>query len=510
VLHGLSFSKPGIGLSSNYVSFDSDGKILFGKTSFSTKKLKFYTDSLIVNTLNLAALLTNRKVIVDSFGLINPRINLAFVKAKNHKAKKSISFDLRKVDVYKFIRPYIKCLNVRYLWVDNLDFNSPKAQYDSLYLFVKRLLIDSTTSISEPNLLYCQDARFEIRNFRRRLNQFYSLRFSRAGFSLDKRRIYLDSLHYYTNGSFASVAKKLKWRKTLLNLFLPQMSVNNIDWKKLLFDKQIIAQNILLDNMLLQAYADRGIPHDYSKRKKHFVQMLMHVPVPLDIRSVIVRNGKIVYFEKAPKGTAPGRIELDNLQAIISNVTNSTHTSNPYINLRLSTLLQGEGLLQIYGFFKLDTLHCPFKIYGTLGRMDLKAFNSFLVNDAFLEITSGRLRNAQFVMTGQDSIVLGVLRANYKNLKVSILKPSKEFAPKRRGFLSFVADVVVRNENPKYGILFKQGTIAYVHDNSFSDIRFWVKGVLSGVKSLVLFENKHKYRKLQRLMYGRRIYRKIK
>ncbi len=494
----LSYKQPGMKTGLDYAILQSNGDLSASKIYFRNNSLDFSLDTLALNRFNIDTFVTHRAVVYHKLFFGNPAIGLLSSGKKKDTTSSGKSFDLAGIDVYAMMSKFLTYLKADSTVVANLSFNNPDFAADSLYLIISGMRVDSTTKIDSPNLFYADNVYFEWLNFHRKLSDLYSLSVRRMGLDLKSGRVFVDTLKYYSNYPPEEFMKKQEYRTTLTDVDLNHLSVNNIKWDSLLFAQKLFANSIFIDGLWLYAYVDRSLPPKPGI-KPHYTEMLLKASLPIDIKTLLLRNGEIIYEEKAPDGIKPGRIELNDLNAVLSNITNQVSPENPYLNLRLSGLIENHGYLTVYGFFKLDTNGYPFKFYGLLGRMDLKDFNDYLVYSANLEITSGMLNRAEFVINGQDSIATGYLKANYRNLGVNVLKSSPEFSPRPRKFLSWLADVVVRKDNPKYGIFYKTGTIAYIHDRRFSDLKFWIKAIVSGIKSAVLFENKREQRKILRL-----------
>ncbi len=477
---------------------NSKGNILAHDFSARVDSNQFLGKSLAINGLSINDLITKKRLIVNTLGLDSTKV----VIKKYNKSKikhQSKPVDLRKIDVYKLISNVLNKIKIDSIRVTNFAFIKALDSLKHVDLTVYGLNIDSLSRIDSPRLFYSDNIILQIKDFRRRLSDMYSLGFENLSLNLSKQQIYGKNLKYWCNYDTATFTRKQVWRKTMVDAWIHQFSVNRINWDSLFFAKHLLAYSVFVNGIDLYAYLDKSVPHNYAVKKPHFVDLLLKAPIPIDIKSVVVRAFNVAYDEKLPDWRRPGHIELNDVNLVLTNITNNPRISNPYLNLRLSGMLQNQGDLEVYGFFKLDTITYPFKFYGYLGPMDIDTFNSYLIYAANIKITSGKLKKAEFVMNGWDSIATGTMRATYHNLNLVLLKPNSEFNPRPRRFLSFLARVVVRNDNPKNGIFYKTGVIAYIHDRSFSDIKFWVKALLSGIKSIVLFENKKTLKRIRRL-----------
>ncbi len=494
-LKDINFTTPKLSVSLDTLSVDCNGNIGTRKLNLTSGKSQVLLQKFDVFDINWKKLYESKYLETRKIQLISPKI---YVFSQT-KTKKNNSIDLKEFSLYPKIKSFLKVISLDTIELKDLKYYTLSDSLSNVSLAVYGFYLDSLVSIDSPGLFYSKNIVLEVKNFYRLVSPLYSLAFKRMNVDLAKKQVLVDSLTFHSIFDTATFMSLQKWDATLTNLYVKHFTVNLIQWDSLLFSKHLITKSIFINGLDLYTYYDDSKPHNYSKRIPHFTERLMKAPIPVDINSLILRNANIVYEEKHPNYKRPGHIELNNMNLLLTNITNNPKSQNEYLNLRLSALLENQANLSILGFLKLDTLGYPFKFYGVMGPTDLKIFNPFLIYAANLQIDSGNLSKAEFVMTGWDSLALGKFKASYKDLDIRVLAPNPDFNPKPRRFLSFVANVLVRKENPKYGIFYKTGTIAYIHDNSYSDIHFWIKALLSGVKSVVLFENKRKYKQINLL-----------
>ncbi len=474
---------------------DTKGKIWSKNVSVNmSDTIKLSWDSLFISELDLLNFLKSKQLNIKYLFINKPTI-FSLTNAKR-TAKPITEFEL-----YPFIENTLSSITIDTSTINNIQINSPSTNLQNIFVQVKKFHIDSTSKIDTPGLFYCQNISLEVRNFKKQVSLLYTMGFDKLKADLSNDNITLDNFYYRPTVSVQKFSQLIQWRKTYTDFSARTLEIKNIDWIKLLNQEAVSASIIKLKDYYLYAYIDRSIKHDYSNIKPHFVDLILKSRIPLDIHDVILQNGDIVYEEKAPDNSKPGHIELNNTYLVLSNVM--TNLKPPgQIRLHLSGYIQNKSKISIYGYFDPDTVKYKFRMYGNLGNMHLADLNPFLVYSANIKVNSGYLEKAEFLINGSDSIATGVFKATYHDLIIEVLKPGGEIQPQKRKFLTFAANLIARRNNPKLGVFYKIGYIAYVHDRSFSDIKFWIKALISGTKSLILFENKKELKKIYRLKYG--------
>ncbi len=482
-------------LSGQNVELNSSGLLTSSKFTLNINdSTRIFYDSLAAENFFPEKINTTKTLALSWFYIKNPELYLG--KKKKDAAQKTSN--LQAINLYQIIKPILSQINIDSAYIQNLSLKQGQNFLNNIDIKISSFNLDSSAQIDSPYLFFSQNIVLTIKNFNKKLSDLYTFNFDTLLLNREKHNIKITNLHLEPSFTKEEFVKHLQWRTTMTDFFCPDAQIKGIDWEKLLFSRQIKADKISLKKFNLYAYTDRNIPHDYSKIKPHLIDLILKSPIPVDIKALILQQGNIIYEETAPKHSTPGHIELNRTNIIVSNL--KTDLKPPQqIKVNLSAQLMNSGNLNVYGYFDPDTVNYTFRMYGKLGQMPLTVLNPFLIYAADIRINSGHLDKAEFVINGSDSIATGVLKANYQNLRITVLKPNGDLQPKKRGLLSMAANMIVRKDNPKYGFIYRIGTIAYIHDRSFSDIKFWIKAIISGIKSLVLFENKKEIKQINRL-----------
>ncbi len=495
-LYGLKLNiKNKIKLSGKKIGLNSSGLLYSAGMYLNIKdSTKISYDSLSAEKIFPEKIRRDSAIDISWLYVKNPRVELT----AKEKTSGLHSGNLQNINPYTTIKKLARQILLDSAFISNLSVNQDNNHLNNIDIIISRLQLDSSARIDTPYLFFSQNIVLTIKDFDRKLSDLYSFSFDTLQVNIQKHNVKIVNLHLAPNYDRDEFVKHLQWRTTMTDFLCPETQIKGLDWKKILFSRQLKADRISFKKFHLYAYTDRNIPHDYSKKKPHFIDFVLKSPVPIDINNIILQQGKIIYEEKAPKHATAGHIELNRTNIVISNIQTGLQPPQQ-IKVSLSALLMDSGNLNVYGYFDPDTVNYTFRMYGKLGEMPLTELNPFLEYAADIRLNSGHLDKAEFVMNGSDSIATGVLKANYQNLKITVLKPNGDLQPKKRGLLSMAANMIVRKDNPKYGFIYRIGTIAYIHDRSFSDIKFWIKAIISGIKSLVLFENKKEIKQINRL-----------
>ena len=101
---------------------------------------------------------------------------------------------------------------------------------------------------------------------------------------------------------------------------------------------------------------------------------------------------------------------------------------------------------------------------------------------AMIKIDTGFIKGANFNLNGNDYGTKGDFVMRYNDFKISMFKKDEENkAIKKRGFLSALANTLIKNDNPQNGKL-RSFTVEYDRDTSKSFFNLVWKAVFTGMR----------------------------
>ncbi|MET0298516.1 MAG: hypothetical protein ABW036_02110, partial [Flavitalea sp.] len=203
----------------------------------------------------------------------------------------------------------------------------------------------------------------------------------------------------------------------------------------------------------------------------------------------VFRNSFLEYREVNEKTDKPGEVRFTKVAATISNITNqdSLIAKNPNMRVDFKALFLGMAKVDVTLNLKLGDKQGRFTGSGDLGKFDAKNLNRITEPMGLARVERGTVNSLHFDMTGNNYEGDGKLTMKYEDLKISSLKladeeDDKEF--KKKGFQSFLANVLVKNKNPSGGNLRSADMHTERNTNrSFFNI-IW-KTIFTGVKETV-------------------------
>jgi hypothetical protein len=148
----------------------------------------------------------------------------------------------------------------------------------------------------------------------------------------------------------------------------------------------------------------------------------------------------------------------------------------------------GTGYLQAFLKFAPSDSKKVFEWGGNLDSMDIRTFNPFVENVASVSIKSGTIKSLRFNAKSDYDVTRGEMILYYNNLKINILE--RDTLKGNRGFTSFFANRILRNNNPKKRFYpLRIGKMYYERDISKQFFHYLSNSLLTGVKSTMGFNS---------------------
>lgn len=125
----------------------------------------------------------------------------------------------------------------------------------------------------------------------------------------------------------------------MIDLEIPSLSILNYKYDNGNDKPMIYAEKVRLNQPDITVYRNKVTP-EQTPRKPLYSEMLRKAKFGLDIPTIDIKNGKVVYEEHIDYRQKPGKIYFTNFNATITNL-NNTQASNDQVLIAVNTLLWG-------------------------------------------------------------------------------------------------------------------------------------------------------------------------
>ncbi|MBW6484237.1 MAG: hypothetical protein K0B10_14410 [Vicingaceae bacterium] len=244
---------------------------------------------------------------------------------------------------------------------------------------------------------------------------------------------------------------------------------------------------IEIGELVLNVFRDKREEFRHVE-KPTFQEMIYNFPGALNIDSIGILSGDIVYSEHAEKAIEKGSVSFNEIDATIYKITNNTiyKTEKAYLELHANALLMGKGEVDILLKARIFDNQNTFAVNGSLSEMEASGLNPILENNAFIFVTSGKINAMDFSMSANNTKATGNLKLLYQGLDFDVVnKQTGETDAIIEQVKSLIANIVVMESNPMPGDEVRPGIIEYERDAEKFLFNYVVKSLLTGMKTSI-------------------------
>ena len=306
-------------------------------------------------------------------------------------------------------------------------------------------------------------------------------------FELDKARktIKINKASITPTLSEAAFVKSLKVQNDIYNVSFKNIQFSGADLTTLFEKKSIIANELVLEPVI-KVFNDRTVtPGTESKMGKYPYQSMMKIPTKFFIKNVKVKNGYISYRERGAISKNIGDVFFSNVNGSIENVTNidSCIKQKQMMEVKVQAKFLNMAVLNSQWKMPMNAIDGAFVMTGKLAAFDGTNINPIIEPLGMGSIKSGNMISFTFYIKANDKKAEGDVVLLYDNLKIKLLKNSEQ-GIKNKSLNSFIANILIKNQNPSNGNL-RTGKIEFnrVMTTSFFNI-VW-KSLFDGFKKSI-------------------------
>lgn len=387
--------------------------------------------------------------------------------------------------------PIVSPVNVRIgkIQVDNLEMAVENLGSSKFFFLKKGNLKVREVQVSKTDTLSPRVAEKLDFNFRESFlvtsDSMYRLTLKDVDYEASTAVLSVDSFFIQPNYRDYDFTSRHKFETDRIDGKLTNISIHDFSLADYLKSGDLKSTCLEVEKMDLDVFRDKRkvFPHF---NKPTFQQLIYDYPGRLNVDSIRVLSGDILYREHGEGANEAGRISFNKIKANIYNITNDTiyKTKNKFLKLKSEALVMGKSKLTISIKAKLFDQYDAFSVTGNLSAMDAKALNPMLEKNAFLFVTSGNMEVMDFNFNANNYNATGSMALRYDGLDIALKnKRTDDTTGLKERALSFIADIKIMDSNPLPGEVLRTGIIDYDRDPQKSIFNYTFKAILSGIKS---------------------------
>ena len=302
-----------------------------------------------------------------------------------------------------------------------------------------------------------------------------------TGYDKTTRFFTTDSFSYHPTIDRETFIKNSKYQVDYLTAKTGAISMGPFDIDRYAKDSVLDMGVINISNGFLTDFRDKRQPRKPGIVRLLPANLVKEIPVRVLIDTVKLNNMHVEYEEVNEKTGAAGKINVEKLNGRITHFRNYNLAVNDSLHISATAYLENKI------FTKLDSKESytdslgGFVMTVKMDSADLTVLNPILKPLASAKLISGRLDSMTMRVTGREAFAFGEMNMAYHDLKIRVTGNEEKKRSFFRGFITFFANSLVRNNNNTK----RTGTVFFQRLRDRSAINYLVKLTLSGVSSSI-------------------------
>ncbi len=280
------------------------------------------------------------------------------------------------------------------------------------------------------------------------------------------------------------------FRRTRFRLEVPNGRVMGVACLDLLQGEGYRARSVRLGDLFLDVLINKEKPNARdTSRPRMPNELLASIEAAVQIDSLSISNGRLLYAERFVAGSAPALITLDSMEVLAEGITNQGDSAAAVV-IHARGQFMKAGTMTMLMVLPLASPEFSCQYSGSLGGMDLGVLNTFLEEAEEMRIKTGVLQSATFDIRVASGHASGTVRAVYRDLTVAAINrrtgSEKGFGD---GIVSFIANTFkIRGTNaPDETGLSAVGKVQYSRKHNDVFLSYAWFALRSGVGDVVGF-----------------------
>lgn len=243
----------------------------------------------------------------------------------------------------------------------------------------------------------------------------------------------------------------------------------------------IRAKHVLVAGMEFSIHRDRSIPMGPFKHQPLPSHLLLDLPIPLSIDTIVGRNAKVSYSERTERTAAYGTISFTEINAVVTGLDNGYHQEPPTLHLLGTARLAGYGRAKLDMRLPMDPNKATVQLHAELRNVPFEVLNRMTDKLVNVKATAGRIHRVDLHMNGDDKSATGTVEAQYEDLYLELnssVSGSKA--------LTLLANTAVRRTNMPHDRRYRKGAFTVERNRDKSVFNFLWIGLREGMMDVML------------------------
>ncbi len=419
-------------------------------------------DSLYITGINVDDLLHISDIKLDSIIISKPVITC------NHQPKEYNRLQREREErktLYQKLMEQLHSANIQSILIQQCTYISSektnrKKIFNDVTMQLNNLQIDSSTQFDNRRVLFSKQVNISCNNFvSRTADSLYLFKMGSVQINATEHSMTANQVAFVPRGNKVQFEKELHYRDNRFDMLFPKIVAKNIDWWALTNNESFTCDDMELYNGIIKDYIDRRLPSsDSDSNIKDFpTQLLMEVPLKIDVKKLQLHNCNVSYEEFNPSADKSGTITFNNINGTIANISNIPNVMKTYghTTAKLNGLLMNAVSFTSNFSFDLKKYKTGnFSMQMNISSIDKNILNPVAEPLGLITIKTGNIKKADVTINGDNYTSNVNLLMLYEDLHLTPLKKdnSEDTSMHKKTITSFFANVfLIKNANPAHG-----------------------------------------------------------
>lgn len=448
--------------------------------------------ALMVTGVETPKALIAKQIVGKKLEITNPVIDIIYTHRGENAGK-----NIPATEVYKQILGELEMIRMdtflitgAKITIRDMPSGKPRLLITDTYIQLRDLSLDSAANRDSTRLLFSKHINIDCRSLSwLSKDELYTYKAEGISFDMDNSSARADVFSVIPMLDEHSFAAKKKVQADRYDITLKKIEITGLNFYHL-FDERIEAGEISIYQPVIKIYRDMTRPHDHKSRIGTYPQQrIAQIPVPVNVRTLELKDGYVEYKEKSRLLAKTGKVRFHHLNGFFSNITNMSEKEN-LLTAKVDARFLDIYPVKTYWAFYLNNKRGRFDVSGHMGQGKAAAISPLLEPLGGLRIDKGMIHSLDFDFRADNYSMDGKVKILYDDLKVSMLK--KDDATKaleKKKLASMAANLLVKNNNPSGNKPPRTGEAHFERDTTRSMFHMAWKTLMDGVGKSVLINH---------------------
>ena len=402
--------------------------------------------------------------------------------------------------LWKAIQPDIKSISIDKIDLDGVKLlyrnadtsESVKLQFDRCEALFNDILIDSAASADTTRMAFAKSLSMQFYDLKFRTpDSTYKMKAELISYSSVNKELQVNDFKLQPTLEGGDFFKYASIQKSRYLVEFKELRFTNLLLDRFIHNNMIIADSVFIHQPEVDINNDKTLPPDMESKIGNYPhQKLLKAEPTIMIKGMRLINGKLAYTEIGEKTLKEGKLVIDNMNAVFSNLANSAAEikRNPICTATVDAKIFDTSPITAKFTFYLDSTEGEFDAQGQVNNLKATQLNAVAEPLANTSLTSLNIQSLKFQMRGDDFSTRGNVEMKYTDLAILFRKTDEETgATKTKKFLTKIINKFsIYPSNPSGGRERVANDVVYARTSTKSFFGVVWKTIFFGMQNIMM------------------------